>query len=129
MRMLLPVTWMGSRLPRTAVGFHPNVLGVLARWGKLLGIAPSQVEDLHSQEAWRQALRAALGTRQMLLVIDNACKAEDALALQAGGPACAHLLTTRFSEVAFAFAQQGAIVVSQLEGGDRVALLQRVLRQ
>ena len=111
------------------LGFHPNVLGVLARWGKLLGVSPSQMEDLNSREAWGRALRAAIGTRQMLLVIDTACKVEDVLALQIGGPECAHLLTTRLSKVAFTFAQQGAIVVSQLEGDDRMAVLHRVQPQ
>ena len=111
------------------LGPHPNVLGILARWGKLLGIASSQVEDFHSRQAWGRALRAAIGARQMLLVIGNAYRAEDALALQVGGTACTHLLTTGLSQVAFAFAQQGAIVISQLEGGDRIALLHHVLPQ
>jgi DNA-binding XRE family transcriptional regulator len=107
----------------TRLGFHPNVLSVLARWGKLLGVSPSQVKDLHSREAWGQALRAAIRTRKMLLVIDSAASVEDALPLQIGGPECAHLLTTRLSKVAFTFAQQGAIVFSQLESDDGVAIL------
>ncbi len=102
------------------------MLGVLTRWGKLLGIAPGQVEDLNSCEAWGRTLRATIGTWQMLLVMNDARRTEDALTLRVGGTACVHLLTTHLPEIALAFAQQGAIVVSQLEDADRIALLQRV---
>ncbi|HEX3641761.1 MAG TPA: helix-turn-helix transcriptional regulator [Ktedonobacteraceae bacterium] len=51
------------------LGPRPKVLIQLARWGKLLGVAPSQVEDVESYAAWSQALRAAIGTRQMLLLL------------------------------------------------------------
>jgi hypothetical protein len=80
------------------------------------------VENPESPLAWHQALRLAIGTRQMLLIIDDAWTVEDALALQVGGSRCTHLLTTRQSQVAFAFAQQ-AIVVPQLEEADGLALL------
>ncbi len=106
------------------LGFHPNVLDILTRWGRLLGIASTQIKSL---EGWRKALQAAIGTRQMLLVIDHACRAEDAQALRIEGTACTHLVTTHLSEVALAFAHQGAIIVSQLEGADKVALLQRAV--
>ena len=54
------------------LGPHPNVLGHLARWGELLGVLPSQVENIKSREAWSRALQAAISTRQMLLIIDDA---------------------------------------------------------
>ncbi|HWS82855.1 MAG TPA: NB-ARC domain-containing protein, partial [Ktedonobacteraceae bacterium] len=68
----------------TALGPHPNVLGLLARWGKLLGIGPTEVEDATSRESWGQALRAAIGHCQILLIIDDAWSAEDALAFRIG---------------------------------------------
>src|SRR5437588_814436 len=46
-----------------------------------------------------------------------------ALAFQVGGAQCAHLLTTRLPQVAFAFAEQGAIVVPELGDTDGLALL------
>ncbi len=107
------------------LGLHPNRLGLLTRWGKLLGVVPSEVENSNSREVWSQALRVAISNRRMLLVIDDAWSAEDALALQVGGARCAHLLTTRLPPVAFAFAQQGAIVVPELQEADGLALLAR----
>jgi len=111
------------------LGPYPNVQGQLARWGKLLGIAPKDVENVNSRESWARALRAAIGTRHLLLVIDDAWKAEDALAFQVGGAHCAHLLTTRLPQVAFSFAQQGAILVPELENSDGLALLDRFVPQ
>ncbi|HEY4033698.1 MAG TPA: tetratricopeptide repeat protein [Ktedonobacteraceae bacterium] len=107
------------------LGPHPNVLGQLARWGKLLGVVLSEVEDINSLEAWARALQAKIGHRRMLLVIDDAWSAEHALALRVGGMNCAHLLTTRQPQVAFAFAHEGSIVVHELEEADGLALLAR----
>ena len=111
------------------LGPHPKVLDLLARWGKLLGVAPSEVENVNSQEAWGRTLRATIGKRRLLLIIDDAWSPEDALAFQVGGAHCVHLLTTRLPQVAFTFAQQGAIVVPELEEADGLALLARFIPQ
>src|SRR5437879_2853787 len=107
------------------LGPRPNVLGHLTRWGMLLGVVPRQVENINSRESWGRALQAAIGTRRLLLIISDAWMADDALALQVGGSACAHLLTTRFSEVALAFDQEERITIPQLEETERMALLSR----
>jgi transcriptional regulator with XRE-family HTH domain len=116
------ILWVG-------LGPHPNVQGQLARWGKLLGIAPKDVENIDSRESWARALRTAIGSHHLLLVIDDAWSAEDALAFQVGGTHCAHLLTTRLPQVAFSFTQQEAIVVPELEDADGLALLGRFVPQ
>ncbi len=116
------ILWVG-------LGPHPNVQGQLARWGKLLGIAPKDVENINSRESWARALRAAIGNHHLLLVIDDAWSAEDALTFQVGGTHCAHLLTTRLPQVAFSFTQQEAIVVPELEDADGLALLDRFVPQ
>jgi tetratricopeptide (TPR) repeat protein/transcriptional regulator with XRE-family HTH domain len=113
----------------TGLGPRPNVLGLLARWGVLLGIKPADVENVNNWEAWGRALQAAIGSRRLLLVIDDAWSVEDALAFQVGGAQCAHLLTTRLPQVAFAFAEQGAIVVPELKEADGLALLARFVPQ
>lgn len=76
------------------LGDHPNVLGHFARWGKLLGVIPSQVTNLNSRNAWHQALRATIGNHRLLLIIDDARTVEDTLVFQVGGPQCTYLLTT-----------------------------------
>ncbi len=111
------------------LGPQPNVLNQITHWATLVGIAPSQVEDVNSPDAWARALSAAMGTRHMLLVIDDAWSIDDALVFQVGGLHCAHLLTTRLPQVAFAFAQEGAIMVPELEEADSLALLARFVPQ
>ncbi|MBV9615717.1 MAG: helix-turn-helix domain-containing protein [Ktedonobacteraceae bacterium] len=112
------ILWVG-------LGTQPNVLGLLAHWGTLLGVSSTGVGDVSSREAWGMAIRSAIGTRRMLLIIDDAWKTEDALAFQVGGPNCAYLLTTRVPQVAFTFAREGAIEVPQLEEADGLGLMAR----
>lgn len=111
------------------LGPRPNVLGLLTRWGSLLGIKPSDVENVNDREAWGRALQASIGNRRLLLVIDDAWSVKHALAFQVGGPECAHLLTTRSPRVASAFAQQGSIAVPELQETDGLALLARYVPQ
>ena len=111
------------------LGQEPDVLSHLIRWGTLLGIATSDVEQASDQEAWIRALRAAIGQRRLLLVIDDAWTIEDALALQVGGPQCAHLLTTRLPHIAFAFAREGTFPVLELKEKDGLLLLAQFVPQ
>ncbi|HEX3642095.1 MAG TPA: NB-ARC domain-containing protein, partial [Ktedonobacteraceae bacterium] len=111
------------------LGPRPNMMSHLVRWGKLLGVTPSQVKDINNRQAWGYALQDAIDTRQMLLIIDDAWSVEDALSLQVGGIACAHVLTTRQSQVALAFDQTGSMIIPELEGMERIALLSRFVPQ
>jgi hypothetical protein len=74
-------------------------------------------------------LQSAIGNRQILLVIDDACTVEDALSLQIGGPQCTYLLTTRQSPIAFTFAERQSIVVPPLEIADGLVLLAQFVSQ
>ncbi len=49
-----------------ALGPRPNIPVLLSRWGDLLGISAADATTLTSIEAWTAALRAAIGTRQMM---------------------------------------------------------------
>ena len=111
------------------LGPQPHVLGQLMHWGTLLGVSPSDMENPESPLAWSQALQSAIGNRQILLVIDDACTVEDALALQIGGPQCTYLLTTRQSPAAFTFAERQWTVVPPLEIADGLVLLAQFVPQ
>jgi transcriptional regulator with XRE-family HTH domain/tetratricopeptide (TPR) repeat protein len=112
------ILWVG-------LGTQPNVLGLLAHWGMLLDVSSKNIEDVSSWEAWGKALHAAIGTRRMLLIIDDAWKIEEALAFQIGGPNCAHLLTTRIPQIAFTFARERAVEIPQLDDADGLVLMAR----
>ncbi|GCE03462.1 helix-turn-helix domain-containing protein [Dictyobacter aurantiacus] len=116
------ILWVG-------LGPEPNVLGLLIHWGKLLGIEPAEVENAESPEDWIRILHATIGSRRMLLIIDDAWNGEDALTFQVGGKNCVYLLTTRHPQVAFTFAQEGTITVPELTETDGLALLARFVPQ
>jgi len=108
------------------LGINPNLLGLLGRWGTLLGLAPYEMETLTTVAALAKTLSSVIGTRRMLLVIDDAWRIEDALAFQVGGVNCAHLVTTRFPEIALQFAHDGSTVVHELSEDEGMSLLARL---
>ncbi|TMD58730.1 MAG: helix-turn-helix domain-containing protein [Chloroflexi bacterium] len=111
------------------LGIQPDIVGLLGRWGTLLGLASHEMAALTSVEAWAKTINAVIGTKRMLLVIDDAWSIEDALAFQVGGVHCAHIVTTRFPEIALQFAYDGSNVVHELNEEDGIALLQRLAPQ
>ena len=111
------------------LGPQPDIPGLLSRWGALLGVPESESQKLRSSEAWIRRIRAAIGARQMLLVIDDAWEIEQTLAFKVGGPRCAYLVTTRFPGLALQLAGGGATQVKELNDHDGVRLLARLAPQ
>ncbi|MFL5626258.1 MAG: tetratricopeptide repeat protein [Ktedonobacteraceae bacterium] len=114
------VLWAG-------LGPTPDVTAQLSRWGSLLGLPSAQAARLKSSEEWVRALRVVIGTRRLLLVIDDAWRIEAALAFKVGGPNCSYLLTTRFPPLALQFAPEGATTVGELSEEEGVALLTQLV--
>ena len=110
-------------------GLNPDIPELLSRWGAVVGVAgmtaAAAANELEAAEYWARAIRAAIGQRRMLLVIDDAWKIEEALAFQVGGPHCAYLVTTRYPHLAVQLAAEGAQAVPELTEQDGVALLAR----
>jgi tetratricopeptide (TPR) repeat protein/transcriptional regulator with XRE-family HTH domain len=111
------------------LGPEANMQSHLSRWGTLLGLSSSEMSTLSSTEAWAVALRRTIGSRTMLLVIDDAWKLEDALALKVGGPNCAHLVTTRFPYIATQLAPDGATAIKELNNEEGMVLLRMLAPQ
>ena len=107
----------------SGLGPEPNVLSLLSHWGTLLGIAATEQATFSNIEAWTLAIRAAIGNRRILLVLDDVWKLEDALALKVGGPRCAYILTTRFPQLAIQFASDGVTAIEELNEADSLTLL------
>lgn len=107
-------------------GLDADIPEQLSRWGSIMGVtAATATGKLDTAENWARAIRAAIGQRRMLLVIDDAWKVEEALAFQVGGPRCAYLVTTRYPNLAVQLAAENAQVVPELTEQDGVALLER----
>lgn len=108
-------------------GPQPNILGILSRWGALLGAEPRKNEDLTVRDAWLLGLRMAIGTRRMLFIIDNVWRLEDAMVLlHVGGPYCTYLVTTRFINIALYTASERMITVPELPEERGLQLLERM---
>jgi tetratricopeptide (TPR) repeat protein len=116
------VLWAG-------LGPNPNMPGLLSRWGSLLGISATQMATLSGNEAWARAIRAAIGARKMLLVIDDAWQLDEALTFRVGGQNCAHLVTTRFPSIAAHMAVGGATMIEELNEEQSIQLLDRLAPQ
>ncbi|GHO43321.1 tetratricopeptide repeat protein [Ktedonospora formicarum] len=105
------------------LGPHANIPNTLSRWSRLLNLSPEEHSDYTS---WTQELRAAIGSRRMLILIDDAWSIEDALPFKIGGPHCAHLITTRFPTVASYFAVNGPLTLRELNGEESITLLRNL---
>lgn len=113
------VLWVG-------LGCEPDVLALLGTWGAALGLPAEELAELTSVEERARAIHMAIGTRCILLVVDDAWQVESALAFRLGGPNCAHIVTTRLPEVALHFGGGSTTVVHELNEDDGLALLQRL---
>jgi transcriptional regulator with XRE-family HTH domain/DNA polymerase III delta prime subunit len=105
------------------LGQQPNLSGLLGRWASLLGIPATLMALLNGEEDRTRAIHDVIGTRRMLLVIDDAWKIDEALAFRVGGPNCAYVLTTRIPSVALHCANGKAISVRELDEEDSLDLL------
>ncbi len=112
------ILWVG-------LGPRPNIRKELHRWGNLPGCLATEMAEVEDEMELAKLLRAAIGMRRMLLVIDDAWRNEDALAFKVGGPNCAYLLTTRLPSVALDFAGKGVTCVRELNEDDGLKLLAR----
>ncbi len=106
-----------------ALGPEPSIPSILTRWGALLGLPSTAMAGLSDNDARAAALRRAIGSHSMLLVIDDAWHLEDALALTVGGLNCAYLVTTRFPGIATGIAGEGATVIRELSEHEGMMLL------
>ncbi|HUS17292.1 MAG TPA: NB-ARC domain-containing protein [Chloroflexia bacterium] len=115
------VLWVG-------LGRNPNVALQLAQWaaaaqaeGPPPGAAGAGIESL------MRAVRAQIGTRRVLLVLDDVWDGETADAFALGGPHCAHLLTSQLEGlVARRFAgADNTFDVPELEPDEALHMLAR----
>ncbi|HEX7733985.1 MAG TPA: NB-ARC domain-containing protein [Ktedonobacteraceae bacterium] len=109
------------------LGPDVDLLDELRRWGRVLEIDENSLVHPESIEEWSRAIHARIGTRSLLLIIDDAWTCQDALAFKIGGPNCAYLLTTRIPAVALYFTEAGASTVEVLSTEESLHLLARFI--
>lgn len=109
------------------LGPQPDLSTHLQRWGNLLGMKAPDAANLQGCAAWIQALRQAIGARQMFLILDDVWHIEDALTCMIGNSRCAYVLTTRIPEVATRFAGKQALHLPELTPDSSMQLLGQML--
>ncbi|EFH86790.1 tetratricopeptide repeat protein [Ktedonobacter racemifer] len=106
------------------LGPSANIPSILSHWGRLLGL--SLTEQSADYTSWTRALHAAIGSRRLLIIIDDAWTLEDVLPFKIGGPHCAHLVTTRFPAIAAHFAVNGPLTLPELNKEESMRLLRHL---
>ncbi len=102
------VLWAG-------VGQGGDPMKILGDWARLLGFSNMDIAQ-NTELATRATLvRNRINLKSMLLVLDDVWNLETALALQVGGPNCAHLLTSRLPDITADFAGQYVLSLSELD--------------
>ncbi|MHB8598114.1 MAG: tetratricopeptide repeat protein [Ktedonobacteraceae bacterium] len=110
------ILWVG-------LGPKPDIPVLLSHWGTLLGLSTAEIAAMDNDQAWAKALHTAIGSRTMLLVIDDAWDIKHALTFKVGGPNCAHLVSTRFPAIATEIAHNRATMIKELNAHEGVTLL------
>ncbi|MGB0386392.1 MAG: ATP-binding protein, partial [Ardenticatenaceae bacterium] len=116
------VLWAG-------LGREPDVATLLDKWGMALGIPSDEMAKLTQIEDKGDKVQALISERRMLLVIDDAWDIEDAEAFRLYLPNCAHIVTTRFPEIALDFADANTQQVPELSPMDGLLLLKQLAGQ
>src|SRR5579859_4227768 len=114
------VLWAG-------LGPNPNIPGVLSHWAGLLGLSATQMARLSGTQAWASAIRNAIGSRKIIIIIDDVWLYEDVQALRVGAQDCAHLVTTRHRAIA-AQMTPNAMIISELNQMHSTLLLNQAMQ-
>ncbi len=109
------------------LGPQPHLFEHLHRWGTLLHIPEEEMKDLYDLSSWAKSLRSHIGTRKLLLILDDVWSVEHALALQVGGEQCVHVVTTRLPSLALHFGFQNTVHIPELEDIQGTELLAHYL--
>lgn len=119
------------------LGRNPDLRGQLRKWALALGVPETRMKDFNTPLDWAEAVKAAIGERRLLLVIDDVWDVDTAKAwakpeacdenwdidaaelFLLGGENCAHVVTTRYATLAERIARE-PLEVRKL--GDAAAL-------
>jgi tetratricopeptide (TPR) repeat protein len=114
------VLWAG-------LGPTPNIPGILNRWAGLVGLSTAQMARLSTAQDWAGAIRNAIGSRKILVIIDDVWQDENVQALRVGAQDCAHLVTTRHRALA-AEMTPNALMISELDQTQSIQLLHQAMQ-
>lgn len=104
------------------LGPQPDLAEHFSRWGGLVEATISQKQGQSSLADQASAIHQAIGTRHMLVVIDDIWELDAALVCKIGGINCAYVMTTRLPGIALQAADD-TIALPELNEQQSIALL------
>ena len=111
------VLWLG-------LGLNPDHAVLLSLLASALGLHMETYSALERFEDRLQMVHGAIGSRRMIIVLDDVWKAGDALAFQLGGPNCATIITTRLPVVVQELSDYSGMAVPELDRQESLELLE-----
>jgi len=104
-----------------SLGQNGTPMNALSEWGAGLD---EEVSAIVQPEAVARRVKDAIGTRRMLLILDDIWDIEIANLLRCGGSSCSYLLTTRDKAIAQLFAgPANTLTLEQLRDDDAFEML------
>ena len=116
------ILWVG-------LGRNPQLLELMRQWGMLLGLTATEMGKLTTLDAWARYLHERIGTRRMLLIVDDAWDPAEAVTFRLGGSNCIHLITTRFPAIAYSLARENVTHLQELSEDESLSLLEHLAPQ
>ncbi|HPH96794.1 MAG TPA: tetratricopeptide repeat protein [Anaerolineaceae bacterium] len=110
------VLWVG-------LGCQPDPLMLLGFWASILGIPNEEIARQSTLNQRAQLVKTVIGTRHMLLIVDDVWTVETANLFRLGGPNCACIFTTRLTKIASEFAPEAVAQIPELGTEEGIRLL------
>jgi len=82
------------------LGAKPQWEAILRRWYNALVNDPTRAPSLKSEQDWYDVVGNLIGSRRMLMILDDVWQCQDARKLMQLGKRCAYLVTTRIPQLA-----------------------------
>jgi len=82
------------------LGTKPQWEAILRRWYNALVKDPTQAPTLSSEQDWIDVVGNLIGSRRMLMILDDVWQSQDAKKMMQLGKRCAYLITTRIPQLA-----------------------------
>lgn len=121
-RKAFPDGVLWASLGKRGQGIVPS----LGNWARALGVQQSDL-PMNRYDEWSDALHSVIGTRQMLLVVDDVWERQHALPFLIGGPEAARLVTTRSPATAQGLTEREVVRLDELAEGPALELLRHTV--
>lgn len=109
------------------LGPRPDLLASVQAWARELGVQKEGDQSLSSIDDWKKLVRGAIGTRRLLLVLDDVWIPGHAREFMQLAPRAIVVMTTRRSEVAADLMQQDEVFqLPEMTSADGLALLTHI---